>query len=281
MGHFFKKADWLGLGKRPSKASLIFLGLAPFILLVAIYVIGSDMRLSENPADKLMPSLSKMGDTFTRYAFEEDKRTGEYLLLNDWRASMQRLAIGMAAASFVGLVLGISMGLFPYIRQALLPFVTFWSIVPPLAILPILFILFGVGESGKIMLIFLGAVWFISRDLYEQVSNVPKEQIVKTLTFNASIFSIIWRVILPQILPRLIDAVRLTLGAAWLFLIASEAIAATEGLGYRIFLVRRYLAMDVIIPYVAVITFTGFILDIILRKTNAVFYPWYVAQKRT
>jgi NitT/TauT family transport system permease protein len=57
-------------------------------------------------------------------------------------------------------------------------------------------------------------------------------------------------VILPQVMPRLLDAVRISLGAAWLFLIAAEAIASTDGLGYRIFLVRRYLAMDVIIPYV-------------------------------
>ena len=56
---------------------------------------------------------------------------------------------------------------------------------------------------------------------------------------------------MPQVLPQLIDTVRLALGAAWLFLIAAEAIASTEGLGYRIFLVRRYLAMDVILPYVA------------------------------
>ncbi len=60
--------------------------------------------------------------------------------------------------------------------------------------------------------------------------------------------------VLPQIWPRLIDSLRLTLGSAWLFLIAAEAIASTEGLGYRIFLVRRYLAMDVILPYVVWIT---------------------------
>ena len=59
---------------------------------------------------------------------------------------------------------------------------------------------------------------------------------------------------LPQVWPRLIDSLRLTLGSAWLFLIAAEAIASTEGLGYRIFLVRRYLAMDVILPYVVWIT---------------------------
>ena len=94
-------------------------------------------------------------------------------------------------------------------------------------------------------------------------------------------FGLIRRVILPQVMPRLLDALRLTLGAAWLFLIAAEAIASTDGLGYRIFLVRRYLAMDIIIPYVAVITLTGFILDFSLKSLLHYKYPWYVARKRT
>lgn len=76
-------------------------------------------------------------------------------------------------------------------------------------------------------------------------------------------------------MPRLIDAVRLSLGAGWLFLISAEAIAATDGLGYRIFLVRRYMAMDVILPYVAWITFLAFIFDLSLRKLNSKLYPWH------
>jgi NitT/TauT family transport system permease protein len=81
-------------------------------------------------------------------------------------------------------------------------------------------------------------------------------------------------VVLPQILPRLLDAVRLSLGAAWLFLIAAEAIAATDGLGYRIFLLRRYLAMDVILPYVAWITLLAFLLDAGLRRLGRRLSMW-------
>ena len=69
-------------------------------------------------------------------------------------------------------------------------------------------------------------------------------------------------------LPRLLDSVRLQLGPAWLFLISAEAIAAEQGLGYRIFLVRRYLAMDVILPYVAWITFLAFLVDFVLQRLN-------------
>jgi len=82
------------------------------------------------------------------------------------------------------------------------------------------------------------------------------------------------RVVLPQLWPRLIDVLRLSLGAAWLFLIAAEAIASTEGLGYRIFLVRRYLAMDVILPYVAWITLLAFIMDWGLRLLRAKAFAW-------
>jgi NitT/TauT family transport system permease protein len=76
-------------------------------------------------------------------------------------------------------------------------------------------------------------------------------------------------------LPRLIDSLRLSLGAAWLFLIAAEAIASQSGLGYRIFLLRRYLAMDVILPYVAWITLLAFLLDYGLRVLQHRAFPWF------
>jgi NitT/TauT family transport system permease protein len=68
---------------------------------------------------------------------------------------------------------------------------------------------------------------------------------------------------------------RFSLGAAWLFLIAAEAIAAQEGLGYRIFLVRRYMSMDVIFPYVIWITTLAFLMDFSLKRLSQVCFPWY------
>ena len=108
---------------------------------------------------------------------------------------------------------------------------------------------------------------------------MPREQLVKAQTLGGNSWQIILRVILPQIVPRLLDAVRLSLGAAWLFLIAAEAIASTDGLGYRIFLVRRYMSMDVILPYVVWITFLAFVLDSCLLKASRVLFPWYHAEK--
>ena len=99
-----------------------------------------------------------------------------------------------------------------------------------------------------------GVAPFLVRDLSLAVSALPTEQLVKAQTLGASTWQLAIRVVLPQVMPRLLEAVRLSLGPAFLFLISAEAIAADVGLGYRIFLVRRYLAMDIILPYVAWIT---------------------------
>jgi NitT/TauT family transport system permease protein len=138
-----------------------------------------------------------------------------------------------------------------------------------------MFIVAGIDEFAKIVLIIIGIFPVISRDIYLAVVKIPREQITKALTLGATELGVVYRIVLPQIMPRLLDSVRLALGAAWLFLIASEAIASTDGLGYRIFLVRRYLAMDVIIPYVLWITMLGFLFDWLLRLAVTKYYPWY------
>ena len=128
------------------------------------------------------------------------------------------------------------------------------SMIPPLAILPILFIVFGLDELSKVMLIVIGITPVLARDLEQRAREIPAELLVKAQTLGANSWTAVLRVILPQLLARLLLSLRLMLGAAWLFLISSEAISATAGLGYRIFLVRRYMSMDVILPYVAWIT---------------------------
>jgi NitT/TauT family transport system permease protein len=141
-------------------------------------------------------------------------------------------------------------------------------------VLPILFIVLGLGELAKVVLVVIGIAPFLVRDTALRVQELPEEQLIKAQTLGANSWQIVTRVVLPQILPRLLDAVRLSLGAAWLFLIAAEAIAATDGLGYRIFLLRRYLAMDVILPYVGWITLLAFLFDIALRRLGRRLSRW-------
>lgn len=253
------------------------LGLLPFVVLALVYGWASHLRLADNAQDKLLPSLAQMVESMRQLVFEPDPRTGDLVFFADTWASLRRIGIGVLCASVAGLVVGVNMGLHRTSRQLFGPFLTFVSLVPPLAVLPILFIALGVDEFSKIALIFLGVFPLIARDMLLAAEKIPRESIVKATTLGASRLAITWRLVMPQLLPRLIDTTRLALGGGWLFLIAAEAIASTEGLGYRIFLVRRYLAMDVILPYVAWITFLGFSFDAALRTLLRRGFRWYGA----
>ena len=263
------------VNQQPGKGGALLLGVLPFLLLLVLYQLSSDARLAVNANDKLLPSLSSFGDAIHKYAFEQDTRSGAYLLWNDTFASLTRIGIALAISAAIGLTLGIVIGVIPIVGASFGPLVAAVSMIPPLAILPILFIVLGLGETAKIALIVIGVAPVIVRDLALRVGELPAEQMIKAQTLGASTWQIIMRVVLPQSWPRLIDSVRLTLGSAWLFLIAAEAIASTEGLGYRIFLVRRYLAMDVILPYVVWITVLAFLMDWLLRKVRKLACPWF------
>jgi NitT/TauT family transport system permease protein len=262
------------INQRPGRGGALMLSMMPFILLACAYVYYSHARLSANPGDKLLPAPATIAATMHRYAFEEDERSGDRLLWTDTGASLERLLSALAISAAVGLSLGLALGVIPYLRAAIAPFVAATSLIPPLAVLPILFIAVGLGEAAKITLIIIGVAPIIVRDIAMRTAELPTEQIIKAQTLGASTWQLVIRVVLPQMWPRLIDALRLSLGSAWLFLIAAEAIASTEGLGYRIFLVRRYLAMDVILPYVAWITLLAFGMDWLLRLVRAKAFGW-------
>jgi NitT/TauT family transport system permease protein len=267
------------INRNPTPGGRWMLALLPLVLLLALYVVGSHLRLAANPDDKLLPGLSQMADAVSRMAFTEDARTGEYLWWSDTLASLVRLGAGLSIAALAGLGLGIATGVFPLLGATLSPLMAVLSMVPPLAILPILFIVFGLDELSKIMLIVIGVTPLLARDLEQRAREIPQEVLVKAQTLGANSWTLVLRVVLPQLLSRLLLSLRLMLGTAWLFLISGEAISATAGLGYRIFLVRRYLAMDVILPYVAWITLLAWAMDFCLRVLNRRLFPWSEGSK--
>lgn len=259
----------------PSRGLRVGLTVLPFLLVLLVYLISAEARLALNPDDKLLPSFGQMGDAIHRYALQEDPRTGGWLLWDDTLASLRRLLLGMSLATLLALVLGIGLGAIPLVSATLSPAVAVVSMVPPLAILPVLFIVFGLDELSKVMLIVIGIAPVMTRDLEQRAREIPLEWLIKAQTLGANTWALILRVVLPQLMPRLLIALRLALGSAWLFLIAAEAIASTDGLGYRIFLVRRYLAMDVILPYVAWITLLAWTMDAAIKRLTTFLFPWH------
>lgn len=212
-------------------------------------------------------------EAWKKGAGREYLKQGESLLWQDTKASGKRILISMVFI-FAGIYVGLFMGAYPYIEKLLYRFVLFFDKIPAIAVLPILFIVFGLGETSKIALIVIGVAPTVILDTYLKVKEVHDEQLVKGMTLGASQQEIVFRIIFPQIIPKVLDTVRLNFKSVILFLIAGEALAAEAGIGYRIFVVRRYMDMATIFPYVVWISMLAFIVDIAFRTWIKSKYQW-------
>ncbi|KYK26119.1 hypothetical protein AYK26_00700 [Euryarchaeota archaeon SM23-78] len=256
----------------PSRAVKIIVPWVLFVLFFMLYVRTADVRHKANPKEKLTPKISQMIDGFKRSVFDPETRDPDmvkeaedkFRLAFDTYASLRRCFIALAII-FLGVVIGLNMGTLPYLELLLYRFVLFFDKTPALAILPILFIVFGLGEVSKIALIVIGVMPTIILDTYLRAKAFPRELITKAMTLGASHGEIVYRIVKPNIYPLVLDTIRLNFKAVFLFLIAGESLAATVGLGYRIFVIRRYVAMDIIIPYVLWISLIAFTADLIVR----------------
>jgi len=142
-------------------------------------------------------------------------------------------------------------------------------------VLPILFIAFGIDELSKVMLIVIGVTPTIILDTFNLTRSVPPEQLVKGFTLGASDFDVAYRVVLKQLWPRVLNSIRLNLKPLMLFLFAGEMIASTDGLAYRIALLRRHMGMNIIIPYVLWVALLLFLVDLTMRLLNKKLHPWF------
>lgn len=109
------------INTRPSRGSQLALTLLPFVLLIVAYAFGSAARLAENANDKLLPGFADFADAINRLVFVADPRTGEYLLWSDTAASLVRLFAGLGISTVTALVIGMLIGMLPYLRALLSP----------------------------------------------------------------------------------------------------------------------------------------------------------------
>ena len=255
------------------KVSGFFLSMSLFVVCIAAYIVTAHVRHQDNPQDKVVPTVSEIADGFYRTAFELD-RDNERRLVVDTVASSKRFLLAVPILA-LGVLLGLNMGIFPRVELLFLKFVSFFDKIPALSVLPILFILFGLGEVSEVALIVIGVFPTLALDTYLRAKAVPQEQITKGFTLGASDFEIAYRIVLPQIFPGVLNTFRLSLKPIMLFLIAGESVAAAVGMGYRIFVVRRFMAMDIIISYVLWMSLLLFLGDMAIRFFIKWKYPWY------
>ena len=158
---------------RPNRQMRFYLAALPFVLLAIAYFAGSSIRLTENPNDKLLPALPTMVQAVRHMAFEVDVRTGTILMLSDTIASLGRLASALAISTAAALVFGIVLGLSRQCAASTVGVID----GAPLALLPILFIVMGLGESSDALID--QTLPCIIRGLTMKVLELPREQFIK------------------------------------------------------------------------------------------------------
>jgi NitT/TauT family transport system permease protein len=195
-------------------------------------------------------------------------------LLKDITASLFRVLSGFSLAALVSIPLGILMGSFASIRALMEPIVGIVRYMPAPAFIPLLILYFGLGELPKVLLIFIGTLFFNTLMVMDAVKFVPKELIETTYTLGGLRGNVILQVISPYVLPSIIDAGRVNMAASWNLVIVAELVAATEGLGRRISVAQRYLKTDEIFAGLIVIGIIGLTIDLLFRLLLRVSSRW-------
>jgi NitT/TauT family transport system permease protein len=275
--------ELLAINARPSRAACWILSWFLFATGIGMYLYIARERHKENPEDRVVPTLAQLGQGIYEAALGSDEdnaresvgsRLVHSMLWQDTVASAKRFLWAMLLL-IPAVLLGLHVGMFPYVGVFFLRFILFFDKIIALSVLPILFIAFGIDELSKIMLIVIGVTPTIILDTVNLSKSVPKEQIVKGFTLGAGNFAIAYRVVLKQILPRILNSIRLNLKAVMLFLFAGEMIASTDGLAYRIALLRRNMGMSTILPYVLWVALLLFLVDWTMRTMNKRLHPWF------
>jgi NitT/TauT family transport system permease protein len=283
----FHPADLAGIQVRPSRLWTQWMSWVLFLAGIALYAQFSIARHKENPEDRVVPSAHQLAQglkTSVLEPAEEDDpvdpgagifvRLRHSMLWKDTASSGRRFVIALALL-IPAILLGLHMAVFPYAGAMFLRFVLFFDKIVALSLLPILFIVFGIEEWSKIMLMVIGVAPTLILDTFNNARGVPHEQIVKAFTLKSTNLDVAYRIVLKQILPQIINSVRLSLKPLALFLFAGEMIASTDGLAYRIAIMRRHMGMDIILPYLLWVALLLFLVDALLRVANRRLHPWY------
>src|SRR5678816_745206 len=204
----------------------------------------------------------------------------EPMLWDDLKVSFLRVTAGFLLSAAIGIPIGVLMGSFKIAEGFFQPLTEFIRYVPVPALIPILMLLFDLGELSKIMLIFVGTFFQLVLMVADEIRRVPYELLQVSYTLGArrgeTIRLVLWRAAMPGIF----DALRLCNGWAWTYLVVAELIAANEGLGYRVLKFYRFVQTPKIYVYLLILGALGLLLDFLFRAMNRRLFHWADTTKR-
>ncbi|MFZ5964049.1 ABC transporter permease [Thalassococcus sp. BH17M4-6] len=188
--------------------------------------------------------------------------------------SLFRVVVGFLFGALVGIPLGYAMGLSDWFRGWFDPIVEFMRPVPPLALIPLVIIWAGIGETGKIILLFLAALWIMAISARSGVSGVNISKVHAAYSLGASKWQIMRYVIVPNSLPEIFTGARVAMGVCWGTVVAAELVAAEQGAGMMIMVASKFQLTDIVIMGIILIGIIGFGIDMLMRWAERILVPW-------
>lgn len=218
-----------------------------------------------------LPSPEAVVARFTEIATNGYQNTS---LWGHLGASLARVMAGFVLGSLVGIPLGYAMGLSGWFRGWFDPIVEFMRPVPPLALIPLVIIWFGIWETGKVVLLFLAALWIMVIAARSGVSGVKLSKIHAAYSLGASKAQIMRHVIIPNSLPDIFTGARVAMGVCWGTVVAAELVAAQKGAGMMIIAASKFQLTDIVVMGIILIGVIGYGIDILVRMAEKKLVPW-------
>jgi NitT/TauT family transport system permease protein len=265
-----RPAVWFALRKDVPVAGRRIAALAGFAGCALLYVWASHQSWA---SATFFPRMTVLAETAREVLLAPE-------LWLDVAASCLRVTAGFVLAAALAIPLGVLMGSYRLFESFLQPPSEFMRYVPVPALVPLIMIFFGIGESAKVALIFTGTFFQLLVMVADEIRRVPYELVQITQTLGATRSEIIRRVLFPAALPGICDALRLCNGWAWTYVVVAELVAATEGLGYRILRFYRFIQTPQIYLYLLVLGLIGLGLDLAFRRLNAHLFTWAETGRR-
>ena len=213
-------------------------------------------------------------DVWSRLVEIASKGYRNFTLIEHLGWSLLRVLAGFAIGCIVGIPLGYAMGLSNWFRGWFDPIVEFMRPVPPLALIPLIIIWFGIDETGKIVLLFLAALWIMTIAARAGVSGVNISKIHAAYSLGASRWQIMCHVIVPNSLPEIFTGARVAMGVCWGTVVAAELVAAEKGAGQMIVAAAKFQLTDIVVMGIILIGIVGYGIDILMRSLERILVPW-------
>jgi len=250
--------------KPVSRGARITLGAAFFVLFFAAWALATFGGLIDGMFLKDPVYTLRIGwDLFVEFDF-----------IRDVGVTVWRVIGGFILAALVAVPLGIAMGAFKAVEAFFEPFVSFARYLPASAFIPLLILWAGVGETQKLLVIFIGSVFQVILMVAVIVGSTRRDLVEAAYTLGADAAGIVRRVMLPAAAPQIAETLRLVLGWAWTYVIVAELIGASNGIGHMITDSQALLATDQIIFGIITIGVIGLISDVAFKRANRKMFGW-------